>query len=567
MRWLIRTITRKAKGTIAHSDESVNADSLTLGRSPGQNVFLSDLRVALEHARVHSLKGGRFRVESLISAGVRVDGKLQQAAGAGLGSRIEIGTHLIRMIKPPAGYDAAIEISESDSANEPNVSKFSDRPFSLGKTWLSKRGPAWLLFLLTLGIGLGVPVAGHFLPGLQEKLRSSPLPSDGQWEAGTLQAAHHFFGEDCSTCHVKAFQMVEDQACVSCHSTTAAHADPEFFALPELAEERCASCHKDHNGLDGLVRQDQRLCADCHTDLDRTSGGLTVLGNASDFTNNHPQFRVELAAWGADGEFMPRRESLSSDLLSEDSNLKFPHDIHLADDGINAPSGKRVLACADCHEAEPGGGKMLPVAYETMCQDCHTLGFDAQAPDRQVPHGKVPEVLFMLEEYYANRALQGGYDDVTAPAVVRQRRRVGSIQRLSQSERAAALAWARSKSRRVGEDLFEGQACSVCHRVTRSGEGDNLAWNVRPVRVAGEWFPKAQFTHGSHTTMTCESCHDAKQSGFSDDVLIPGIDNCQTCHGGEDNRRKVASTCVSCHNYHIFDGVIMASGTAASVEE
>jgi len=32
--------------------------------------------------------------------------------------------------------------------------------------------------------------------------------------------------------------------------------------------------------------------------------------------------------------------------------------------------------------------------------------------------------------------------------------------------------------------------------------------------------------------------------------MIPGIDNCRTCHGGEDAWAKVRSTCISCHDFH-----------------
>ncbi len=555
MRWLIRTITRKRKGSIAHTDETYGKEVLSIGRGAGQGLFLSDLRVALEHARITPLKAGRFRVESLIASGVRVDGKLQQTAGAGIGSRIEIGTSLIRLIKPPKGYDAAVEVSELTGSGASRAGMFAGRPFSLAQTRLSKRRVSWLLFGLVLVVALLVPLGAHFVPGLAERLRATPLPDDGQWQAGTLQAAHHFFGEDCSTCHTHAFARVKDEACTTCHAATAAHADPAKFDLAELTGTRCASCHKDHNGLRGLIRQDQALCADCHRDL-IARAPETVLDNVADFSANHPEFKVELAAWDGDGNYWPRREPLNSDVLSEDSNLKFPHDKHLDPAGVNAPAGTRVLDCGSCHRVEPGGGKMLPVAFESMCQDCHTLGFDLQSPERQVPHGKVAEVLFMLEEYYANRALEGGYADVTAPSVVRQRRRPGT--RLSRAETQEALAWARSKSRRVGEDLFEGRACSVCHRVERQGTVEAASWRVRPVRVAGVWFEKAAFSHGSHTTMPCESCHGARESSASDDVLIPGIANCRACHGGETARRKVASTCITCHRYHVFDGALLA---------
>lgn len=549
MRWLLRTIKRKSKGNVSHVDEVYEGGVLTIGRSAGQGLFLSDLRVALEHARIRPLKANRFRIESLIASGIRVDGNLEQAAGIGPGSVIEIGQNLLTVVKPPAGYDAAIEISEVVRKDDKAGAQYTNRAFSLKQTRLSKRGLSWILFGLLLVTALAIPVAGHFIPGMGTKLRAMPVPDDGQWSAGTLQAAHHYFGEDCSTCHTKAFQMVQNEACKDCHSATPDHADAEKFGLPELSDTRCAYCHKDHNGLDGLVRTDQKLCQDCHTDLDVRSNQRTTLRNVADFDSNHPEFTVELAGWDADNNYTPRVEPLNSDLLIEDSNLKFPHDVHLDPSGLSAPSGKQVLNCDSCHVAEAGGAKMEPVDFETMCQDCHQLAFDPQAPDRQVVHGKVAEVLYMLDEFYANKALNGGYEDVTAPAVVRQRRRPGT--RLNRAESQEALAWARGKARRVGQSLFEGQACSVCHTVNQVSNGGDISWSVEPVRVAGQWFKKAVFTHQKHLTMTCIECHAAESSSSSDDVLMPDIANCRSCHGGEHSRNKLASTCISCHVYHI----------------
>ncbi len=549
MRWLIRTIKRKSKGNVSHSDESYTGAVLTIGRGAGQALFLSDLRVALEHAQIRPLKGNRFRVESMIASGVRVDGMLEQAAGVGPGSVMEIGQNEIRLIEPPSGYDAAVEISEKEQKDDSAGSQYKNRAFSLGQTAMSRRRVSWILFSLLMVTGLVIPIAGHFVPGLQAKLRSIPAPSDGQWEAGTLQAAHHFFGENCNVCHTKAFQMVQNQACESCHYATPDHADAEQFGIPELSDTRCASCHKDHNGLDGLVRTDQSLCQDCHINLDERSNQLTTLRNVSDFGDDHPEFTVELAGWDADGNYAPRVEPLNSDLLFEDSNLKFPHDLHLDPDGLNAPAGRRVLTCDSCHVAEPGGAKIMPVDFESMCQDCHTLNFDQQAPDRQVVHGKVSEVLYMLEEFYANRALEGGYEDVTAPTVVRQRRRPGT--RLNRSESAEALAWARGKARRVGQDLFTGRACAICHNVTQEDNNGQITWAVEPVRVAGQWYKKAYFTHRSHVTMNCVDCHEAETSDSSEDVLMPDIASCRDCHGGEHSKNKVASSCISCHAYHI----------------
>ncbi|MDX1569537.1 MAG: hypothetical protein R3200_03565 [Xanthomonadales bacterium] len=550
MRWLVRTITRKKKGAVAHSDDTFLGEVLTIGRGAGQGVFLTDLRVALEHARVVPTKGNRFRVESLIAAGVRVDGKLQSAAGAGVGSKIEVGGYQIQIMKPPQGFDAAVQVSElegDDGERQAHVSR--EHQDSLKNTFLAKRGPSWLLFLAFLAIGLIVPAIGYLVPGLQQQLRSIPgAPSDSQWEAGSLQTAHHFFGENCELCHSQAFTRVQDKDCIACHVMTPVHAEPEFFDLPALTETSCSICHRDHNGPTGLINARQDLCTDCHGNLDERTNGTTVLANVTDFTDSHPQFKVELAGWDPAGNYLPRRESLENAPLVEDSNLKFPHDTHLNPEGINAPDGTRVLGCADCHRPEPGGSKMMPVAFETMCQDCHKLGFDPNAPDRQVPHGDAPEVLFTLEEYYTNKALRGGVEDASAPPAVRARRRPG--ERVSRADRLEILAWANEQSRRIGQTLFEGQACGVCHTVQRVQAEQDISWRVEPVRVAGVWFGSALFTHDSHTTMDCESCHEAQQSHVSDDVLIPGIENCRQCHGGEHDDDKVASPCIDCHKYH-----------------
>lgn len=558
MVWLVRTQTKR-KGSVVHSDDSVPGSTLTIGRAAGQGVFLSDLSVALEHARIVPLKGNRYRIESLIAAGVRVDGKLQQSAGAGYGTTLDIGNHRIEIIKAPKGFEHAVVVSELAQMGtmvQRAAVQARRGASSLSQTWLAKRSTSWILFCVAIVAGLVAPVTGFFMPEIGNTLREMPVvPSDHQWSAGSLQTAHHFFGQDCQNCHTKPFVRVKDDACTSCHQSTLAHADGDFFAVGELLETPCALCHRDHNGATGLISAEQSLCTDCHTGLDQTTGGRTILENVHDFGDSHPQFKVQLAAFDLDGQFAPRRSSLDSDLLIEDSNLLFPHDIHLDMEGINAPEGNRVLECGDCHAVEPGGGKMLPVDFETMCHDCHTLGFDPTAPDREVPHGDAPEVVFMMQEYYTNKALRGGVTDGTAPAVVRKRRRPG--ERVSREERMEILAWADERAHRVGQSMFEGRACGVCHRVERVETEGGISWDVAPVRVAGAWFPKAFFTHDSHSTMQCESCHSASASASSDDVLIPGIANCRQCHGGEDSKDKVPSPCIDCHVYHGYTDIVM----------
>jgi hypothetical protein len=169
-------------------------------------------------------------------------------------------------------------------------------------------------------------------------------------------------------------------------------------------------------------------------------------------------------------------------------------------------------------------------------------------PEREVPHAKIQEIIYTLDEFYARRALEGEIKDPTAPTNLRTRRRPG--QPVTPEIRQEALSWARDKSRTVGESLFTGRACSVCHSVTPGRQADE-PWKVAPVRVAGVWFPKSHFDHASHTTMECADCHKAETSTVSGNLLLPNIESCRTCHAGEAGAPdRLRSGCTSCHGYH-----------------
>jgi len=183
--------------------------------------------------------------------------------------------------------------------------------------------------------------------------------------------------------------------------------------------------------------------------------------------------------------------------------------------------------------------------------ECHPLSFEASDVSRTVPHGKVSEIMFQLQEYYGERALKGDYhSDSNAPAIVKQGRFPNET--LQAEDRMIALDWAHNKAEKVAEEIFEFSLCVECHVVKKEKENPPR-WMVAPVRINQKWFPKARFSHLKHLTMNCGSCHLAQESNNSSDILLPDLGLCQSCHQGIHSPDKLQSTCVDCHGFHVSE--------------
>ena len=51
---------RVVKSVESHKDELISGDVLSLGRGSDQSIFLSNPRVALEHARLSQIESGKY---------------------------------------------------------------------------------------------------------------------------------------------------------------------------------------------------------------------------------------------------------------------------------------------------------------------------------------------------------------------------------------------------------------------------------------------------------------------------------------------------------------------------
>ena len=111
----------------------------------------------------------------------------------------------------------------------------------------------------------------------------------------------------------------------------------------------------------------------------------------------------------------------------------------------------------------------------------------------------------------------------------------------------------------------QGGACFDCHNVINPGPG-SLAYRIQPVAFTPRYMLHGWFDHRAHEVVqrpggprltgsqACASCHNAPASQSSTELLIPGVDSCRACHGGERTRLPVPSTCAMCHDYHINQG-------------
>lgn len=438
---------------------------------------------------------------------------------------------------------------------------------SLEDTGLSKRIPSWVLFVAILALFLLIPLASLLNKDTATALRNSPLPSDNSWISGHLSKAHQIpeLNQNCEACHTKSFEMVQDSACVECHSAINHHFDTTKHDIAQLSGERCASCHHEHEQPEQVVREDDRLCVSCHGDMVTSGATQSELVDVDGFgkehkrgalKNPHPKFKVSMlfpSTDDANPSWSLQRVALA-DKPKEKSNLVFPHDVHLDPAGIESPSGDKVLQCNDCHVNDDAGKLMQPVTMENNCRECHSLVFDQQAPDREVPHGDPDTVMLTLQEYYSRQFLMNKLGRAPTEQELQDfilRRPGTTVERRVEQSNALANPW--SKADIVAQEIFEKTTCKTCHEISIDNTGKHLSkWRVKPIRLTSNWMPKSDFEHFSHKTFDCGSCHAAEFSSEASDVLMPDLDNCESCHtGSRTHENKSPTSCIACHDFHL----------------
>lgn len=558
MNFQLRQIEFTGDGREIVREKMLTRAELTVGRGAGCDIHLPDLAVEPLHARIASLGDGRLRIEAAGTLGFALDGAATRSAGIDLRSGAELVFGSYRIAVSPGSNGAALLTVLRMTEPEENHATEAKAAFSLAGVIPGKRVASWILGIAILLAFLAVPIVGNLTRTPDSK---SGVPGDGVWSSGPLSLAHHALEGRCEACHVKPFEAVSDQACLTCHKDTNNHALPARTAgarvEPGLSGQflgavahgfgrpgpgSCTSCHVEHEGAVPLEPTSSKLCTDCHVTLDQRLKD-TLLGKAADFGTLHPQFRPRIPTKAG----QPDLSRISLDAHPQEaSGLTFSHKLHLdplggaarmaGNIGLEHDYGRK-LACKDCHRPTEDGVRFQLVNMERDCETCHSLAYDQVGGTfRTLHHGDVEQMMADFRSLPRREVMVTG------------RRRPGQF--------ALGGPYYSSFSAPAGNEalirhaLSRDGVCGECHTPV----SDNGAMTIRKITRVSQFMPHAWFDHKAHRQESCASCHGAEKSTTSADLLLPGIKQCRTCHLGENtSKAKVPSSCVMCHAYHPAD--------------
>jgi hypothetical protein len=574
MPFLIRTIDFTAAGREIIRDRLVEQASLTIGRAAENEIHLPDLAVEQYHARIAPAEDGMLAVTALGTLGFGLDGRIvnEGTIDPRTGGEIALGSARLAIGREGESIAVTIrQIAEDESKGD------ALRGFALASVLPSKRAMSWAFAGAILLLLLMVPVASHLLrtpakPDPASKTAGVVL-MDSAWSSGELSLKHHTLEDNCESCHVNAFESVQDETCLSCHKDTGDHAPMGRLAKgapplsagdaiqwkigQSLGKEGplgCVACHSEHEGPVRTQAGDEAFCSNCHDQLDSRLTD-TKLANAHDFGKAHPELRpLYFASFGA---AKPVRAAPGS-VPVERSGLKFPHDVHMNARGgaarmaVSLAQYGKPLECADCHVLAPDRISFRDVKMEDACEGCHSLvaGRIAGGGFGKLRHGDLKHLAEDLAKIGTGRR---------AP-VTPARPRPGQLG--SASPYRADFGRPVRAYIGISNALSADGVCTECHLPTTGAGGQA---DLMPVNLPDRFLTSGFFNHEAHKKQECTDCHAADTSKAASDLLMPDLKSCRECHLGAaaaKTRKIVPSDCAMCHAYHVPAGQWQREGPA-----
>ena len=558
--------------------------TLSVGRSPGSDIALTDVAVPLDHARITAEVDGSLTITAIGGAPFTANGRSVTtiSLGRGDGGVLNFGSHEFNISR--SGEDISIKIERKAAVADSSEAKDSKKVFSLGNVGGKMRLPAWALVVTIIATLLVWPI-WTWSSFHMAKTRGGSVHADQSWSPGPISLAHASFANDCQACHVNAFESVRDSSCVACHKDMPEHADAHGLSAAKgtpnpfravlnatsrmfnRPENSCVDCHLEHEGAVSSPPTPQRFCTDCHDGLS-TRVKTTKLLDVGDFATKHPEFRPGIVINAGDPPVI-KRISLSAN-PKENTGLKFPHAMHLSSTNgvarmaMTLPAykkgGSSGLTCSDCHTPSADKSTFEAVDMEKDCSSCHSLGLGKVGNTvLTLRHGDARQTIAEIKALYRGASAQS----LPTNGFLAGRHIPGSVS--PSSKAAMPIPSAEAAIRRI---FSQGGTCYECHQVVAPANPASLDFTVKPVSVPKIYMSKAWFDHKAHDTAKCETCHTAPKSKSATDVLMPGIKTCQTCHAGATpQHEKIQSTCSMCHGYHFEDTLKTKKGAGSAASK
>jgi hypothetical protein len=560
VKFQFKTKTKRLNGQWETKTQDFESDVVIVGRGGKSDVLVRSMVVSLEHARF-SLDGNNLFVEDLSTiSGVLVNGhpvgKAKDAEpGKKTGKIVKAGnTITLGDVELLIGHEGDVWSAEYEKVEEQRTDSAQHKEQRIKGVSIQDRFPS----MFAIAFAATSLVVAFFAIAPWDRDRTV-------WNTGPITSQHQMISGSCESCHAEPFVKVRDQECRACHNVT--NHDDHLAATPG-SEPRCAECHMDHNGSEGMILRETELCTDCHVNPKASKPDATAMAVA-DF-DSHPEFRVPVGALGEGG----KREKISLDQkekMVDPTRLKLNHALHLQRD-LRGPDGSPVtLACGDCHTLSENYSSIKKISFEDNCQSCHSLGFDDRLPGEEVPHGDSDTVYSYVYAEYAKYYLLDDNGKPQSPEFDLRRKPGFQTAGASKSEQTAFAKQVIEDEARAAEKLlFTKTACFLCHDVSEKTNLDDSAlpshFEVVKPNVPERWLPESLFGHGAHEEIDCLSCHqDVRSSEKTTDVLLPKIETCRACHIGTDEPGKVRSDCITCHSYH--DSEPLSAGSKRKIEE
>ena len=342
---------------------------------------------------------------------------------------------------------------------------------------------------------------------------------------GEVIAGHADIEPECSSCHAMFDKSAQRELCMDCHEDVAADIDAPngYHGLhPEASNDKCASCHTEHEGRDAdvvlLVEDDfdhsftdfelldahlEAECGDCHAEDEKHREA------PSDCVDCHRDDK-------------PHKDSMDDDCASchqstEWADAEFDHDT------TEFPLlGKhQEAACLDCHEDRtfPNPPTSCFGCHEAddahdgrsgqQCENCHN---PTDWHDSSFDHARDTE--FPLEGKHADAAC-------------------GDCHSENPFEDEMDMACVSCHLEDDAHDKHRGDQCDSCH-------------------VSAEW-EKSFFDHDVHTDYKLLGGHKEVEVACNDCHVEPIFDvelmtSCESCHLDDDPHEGTLGTqCESCH--------------------